>query len=305
MSRLDPSLQKAAHAHATLQYVRAVERHSKTIDIGDRQLDRWEARWVRELGGVWPGVPRNVDPLVSAAQRRRAALEKDVKDAVYRSIVRAVGSASQFVRGAYQVYMRLAEDTSEDAGQHALDLLGLNQTWRWANPRDMARDLFAVRGSKVIQHAYGNHVEALQKIVIDATDPAEPKTQAQVRREIKERWGELRARDVKRIARTETATIWETTNLNVEKANGVEYVEWLIARGPSIGPPKSFDVCKQCLDMSTKGPYPIDEVDPPPAHPNCRCTLIPSLEHDWLPPAETWNGVEPGLPLVGAPDPTP
>jgi hypothetical protein len=305
VSRLDPSLRKAAHAHATLQYVQALERHGKTIDIGDRQLDLWEARWERELSGVWPGVPRNVDQVIAAAARQHARVEKDAKDAVYRSIVRAVGGVSQFVRGAYQVYMRLATDTSEGAGQHALDLLGLNQTWRWANPRDMARDMFSVRGSKIIQHAYGNHIDALQKMIVDATDPAAPKTQAQVRREIKERWGGLRTNHIKRIARTETATVWETTNLNVEKANGVTHVEWLIARGPSIGPPKSFDVCKECLDMSTKGPYEIDSVDPPPKHPNCRCTLIPSLEHDWLPPAETWNGVEPGLPLIGAPDPTP
>lgn len=293
--------ERFVRALSVVQFVRAVERHGKTIDIGGRQLDRWECRWERELDRVWPGVPRNVDPLIEAAAAERDEVEKAAHDTkLGRAVLRAIGGASQFVRGAFQVYMKLAEDTSEDAGQHSLDLLGLNQTWRWANPRDMARDLFSVRGSKIIQHAYGNHVEALRRMVVDATDPAKPKTQGQLRKEIKERWAGLRSRDVERIARTESATVWETTNLNVEKANGVEYVEWLIARGPSIGPPKSYDVCKECLDKATGGPYQIDSIDPPPAHPNCRCTLIPSLEHDWLPPATTFNGVEPPLPLMKA-----
>jgi hypothetical protein len=82
--------------------------------------------------------------------------------AIGSAVKAQLGSLFDFARGAMAVYMSLAHDMSEDAGQHTLDQLGLNETFRWTSVRDMPRDPNAVRGSKVIQHAYGRHIEQLR-----------------------------------------------------------------------------------------------------------------------------------------------
>jgi hypothetical protein len=162
--------------------------------------------------------------------------------------------------------------------------------------------MFAVRGSKILQHAHGSHLRRLAEIIADATDPARPKTQSQIRKQIREEWPRATASQVARIARTESANVWENTNYNVARANGVQEFDWIVAHGPSIGPPKSYPVCPLCIERATSGPYLAS--DPnwsiPPRHPNCRCTMVPKLEGDWLPPATTWSGgPNPPLPLVG------
>jgi SPP1 gp7 family putative phage head morphogenesis protein len=194
-------------------------------------------------------------------------------------------------------YLSIAHDVSEEAGQSTLDQLGLNRTFRWNSVRDMPRDQFAVRGSKILQHAVGSHGRELARMVLEATDPANPRSSKSLARDIRRRWDILTRSQAERIARTETATIWETTNWNTMRANGIQKVEWTIAHGPNIGPPRSYPVCPLCLREAAGSPYPIEGVSIPPKHPNCRCTLIPVLD-GWLPPAETWSGgPEPPLPL--------
>jgi hypothetical protein len=201
-----------------------------------------------------------------------------------------VGSIRDFMRGAMAVYLSLARDEGEDAGQHTLDQLGLNRTFRWTSVRDMPRDPFSVRGSKVIQHAYGSHIDELRKIIIEATDPRQPKTQSEIRAEIRDRWRSLTAKQVARIARTEVAAVWDTTSVNAQLANDVRWFDISVAKGPSIGPPNSEAVCKQCIAAAAGGPYPVQELPRVPLHPNCRCVTIPALSRDWLPPKEPWSG---------------
>lgn len=265
-----------------------------------RAIDRWERRW--EDAFVPMLAPRRVDELAAAGARDWEDVRMALGDGALMDLIRSViGSLRDFVSGGLAVYLSLGADTSEEAGQYSLDSLGLNQTFRWNSPRDMSRDLFAVRGSKVIQRLHGNHIEALRDIVIEATDPRHPKTARQVRREIEEEWDRLSRSEASRIARTETAAVWETTSFNVNRVNGVRWYDWIVARGPSIGPPRSAPVCKRCLRQAAGGPYPVNEVELPPLHPNCRCTLVPSLNRDWLPPAETWDGgPNPPMPLVPA-----
>lgn len=215
-----------------------------------------------------------------------------------------VGDPADYERGGMNVYLSMARDISEEAGQNGLDALGLNRTFRWTTERDMVGDQFAVRGSKILQHAVGSHGDQLARIIVRATDPANPRPLQQTVKDIREQWGVLTKSEAERIARTETATIWETTHWNTMRNNGVKLVDWTIARGPSIGPPKSLPVCPLCLEESSGNPHPINEVDLPPKHPNCRCHLVPRLPDDWLPPATTWDGgPEPPLPLQDAPVP--
>lgn len=203
-------------------------------------------------------------------------------------------SAESLVQGAVISYLGMALTTSQDAGQFALDRLGLDRTFAWANPRSMARDLFAVRGSKVIQNLYGAHVNELSKLIIDATDPRKPQTLAEVRAAIKERWPELRAYQVARIARTETAAVWTATAVNAYRANGIALGESIIAHGPSIDQGTVAGACPICIEAAAAGPYNLGGNELPPWHPNCRCEVVPILEdsegNPWLPPDEPWTG---------------
>ena len=202
-----------------------------------------------------------------------------------------------------QAYVSLAMATSAEAGQWSLDRLGLNRTFTWAHPRAMARDLFAVRGSKVIQGMYGNHLDNLAGLIVRATDPLRPLTIDQVRAEIAREWPKLRAYQVERIARTETAAVWQNTALNTYRANGITQVESLLAQGPSIPEPGyvpysggEYDVagaCPICVEIAAQGFVDIAEAEEPPFHPNCRCELIPYLgsnDDPWLPPDEPCAG---------------
>lgn len=312
-------LEDAAAKFILAQQSQARARYGLSVDKSLRTKKRWERRWEDALRPTWPspaGV--DLDPLIKAARRdwRRVPEDWKVLDpdrlekATVRDIFRLFGRLAMALRsmfstqqGSQVVYLSLAEDTAEDSGQHSLDVLGLDQTWRWTTVRDLDPNVFAVRGSKVIQQAYGTHRSELAKIIIESTDPARPRTQGETRREIRKKWDLLTRSQVERIARTETANVWEDTNLATQVANGVEQFDWLIAKGPSIGPPTSLPVCKDCLRMAAGGPYDLEHVVRPPKHPNCRCTLIPSLHRPaalWLPPAEPWHGAEPPLPTVPA-----
>lgn len=332
-----PGVEQAGRFFVAAQRAQVLAKHGVLLDRADRTRQRWDRRWAEALVSVWPGAKydrRAADAGIEAARAvwgrvskaedggpREPAAQPPAQPArptgpvprptptppdlipdIERAIVRQLGSSESFLRRAEPVFQSLARDTSEDAGQHTLDLLGLNATFRWTTARDMPDRLFAVRGSKVLLHSHGAQVQRLAEIVADATDPARPAGQTELRRRIREEWPGASAKAVARVARTESANVWEQTNYNVARANGITEFDWVIAHGPSIGPPKSYPVCPRCLKRAAEGPYSSD--DPnwtiPPRHPNCRCTLIPKLAADWLPPAETWDGgPEPPLPLVG------
>lgn len=302
-----PALVRAANAHLAVTQGLVLARYGTVFIRADRQRQRWDSRWESALESVWPKPewPNDLDALIAAGEEEWRSVKKGpFWDAVRRAIRQIFGYRRDFGRRQMDVYLSLAADTAEDAGQHSLDAMGLNQTFRWTGARDMPRDMFRVRGSRIIQQAYGEHIDRLRQIILQATDPANPQTQADIRRQIQEEWSQLTASQVRRIARTESAAVWETTNYNTARANEITRFDWHVAHGPSIGPPTSLPVCTRCLERAINGPYDAPDVPMPPEHPNCRCTLIPALADDWLPPAETWSGgPNPPLPLVEAPAP--
>lgn len=302
MPRDRASLEDAGYAFSVAQRALVLEKHGVLLDRSMRTRGRWDRRWAESIVEVLPQPDESaVGLLVEAGLADWESLEKGPVGRRVMGLIRFLLGV-EFAEKTMGVYLSLARDTSEDAGQHALDVMGLNRTWRWTTVRDLPRDMFSVRGSKVLQHAHGEHLERLRKIILDATDPAAPRSVSAMKREILSEWGKLNRSQAERIARTESAAVWETTNFNAQTANGVDRFDWVIAHGPSIGPPKSGPVCKLCLDMASKSPYSVGSIELPPRHPNCRCTLIPALEEDWLPPATTWSGgPEPPLPLVEAP----
>lgn len=236
-----------------------------------------------------PGTnPAEFIPPPSGGHRRWSAPEaEEIKARLTMGL-----NEQTFVNGGTQAYVGLAGGTGEVAGQHALERMGLNSTWAWAHNRNMPADLFSTRGSKVIQGMYGNHVNRLTEIITSATDPRNPKTIAEVQREIREEWPRLQRYQVERIARTETAAAWTTVSANAYAANGIGEFESTIAAGPTIGV-DSETPCDECVEMITM----IQDMsgDIPPWHPNCRCEIVPLLEDPetgevWLPPDEPWAG---------------
>lgn len=206
------------------------------------------------------------------------------------------------LHGAQVAYVGLAAKTSTAAGQSALEKMGLHKTFAWAHPRSMAADFYQVRGSKVIQAMYDDHIDALRDLIIDATNPSAPKTISEVKASITKQWPGMRAYQVSRIARTETAAIWTSTSMNAYQANGITRWESTLAHGPSIPGSAEYNPmaaiqteapCDECSDMAAGGPYSMDD-DLPPWHPNCRCEAVPVLEEEdgspWLPPGEPWTG---------------
>jgi hypothetical protein len=262
-------------------------RHQITVTSVKLKVGGEEARWQQGIGNLsnhWADVMlRAAGPAITYALAHWKVTKNEGPPAIppdeqeVLSLIVAGLSEETMVAGGLTTYLGLALGTSEVSGQQALLKMGLGRTFAWAHPQNMARDLFQVRGSKVVQNMYGNHLDQLTKMIIDATNPRYPKTISQVSSGIKEQWPDLRAYQVTRIARTETATIWTDTQLNAYKANGVAMCNSILATGPSIpGSPdynpeaqiQTSDPCDECVSYAADGPYPIDEVDLP-QHPNC------------------------------------
>lgn len=287
-------------------------RHQITVNAVRTKVDVEEKRWQVGIGTIsnhWADVMlAAATPAIEYALAHWRVVKDEGPPAIppdsqeVLGAITAMLSEEAMVHGGLTTYLNLALATSEVSGQAALLKMGLGRTFAWAHPQNMARDLFKVRGSKIVQQMYDNHLEQLTKMIIDATNPRYPKTISQVSSAIKEQWPGLRAWQVTRIARTETATIWADTQLNAYKANGITLCNSILATGPSIPGSPEYNPeatiqteapCDECADYAAGGPYPIDEVDLP-IHPNCRCEVIPVLEDEngdpWLPPDQPWTG---------------
>ena len=76
------------------------------------------------------------------------------------------------------------------------------------------------------------------------------------------------------VARTETARAVTAGTLDSYRDAGLSKVEWLTADGG----------CEICGDFEAMGAVPMDDgfgdVEGPPAHPNCLCTLLPVVSDD-------------------------
>ena len=81
------------------------------------------------------------------------------------------------------------------------------------------------------------------------------------------------------VARTETARAVTAGTLDSYAEGGVEQVEWLTADGG----------CEICGEFESMGAVPMDDgfgdVEGPPAHPNCLCTLLPVVVSDFVAPS--------------------
>lgn len=280
------------------QLLKYVDRESTIDRYGAKRLVQ-ERIWEDALSTLGDQLLRqvNIDSAYEYAASVRArkwrVRKESVEEGEVHSRLTSGVDTAAWEHGAVQVYIGLAVDTSTEAGQFALEMLGLNTTFAWAHPRAMAQDLFGLRGSKIVTRLYDNHMTALARIIQEATDPRNPLTIQQVKVKIAEEWPKLEGWQALRIARTETAAVWTSTAANAYRANGISMFESLVAHGPMVGVANS-EPCNLCIDMSAGSPFPLGSTQLPPYHPNCRCEIVPVLEDEdgipWLPPAEPWAG---------------
>lgn len=267
------------------QRLMLLRRYGHSIDQSQRALDRWDARWVNtHLEGVPTLSDSDIDRLVGVARAESSVLGKAILGPRLRAAVaRILAPMQERVKSTHRWFTRAV---SEDAGQHALDLLGLNDTWDW-EPRSAADKLVSAKGSKAIEGLYGKHVDRLTKIVQDATQRRSPLSSSELRRVIREEWENLTRDQAELIARTESAHMWEATSYLAWLGNGVTEFDWIVAVGPSVA---EGSVCSRCLAIAARNPWTADRVPLPPRHPLCRCALVPSLAAGFVLPGVVWTG---------------
>lgn len=129
----------------------------------------------------------------------------------------------------------------------------------------------ATHGANWAQVISGTREQALIKAIKDAVRSGDPGEIAHRLEEI------LRvALRVPMIAVTEVTRAWNAALAKVYAHLGVTQVEWVTT---------SADPCPKCLEAQDAGPMPLGSVFPgvdtsePPAHPNCRCELVPAGAH--------------------------
>lgn len=71
-----------------------------------------------------------------------------------------------------------------------------------------------------------------------------------------------------------------------QNADVLSGYQWIVARDERV--------CPSCLEKANRV-YNINDVERPPLHPNCRCTIIPVIRADWMiaadaPPRRDFNG---------------
>lgn len=124
----------------------------------------------------------------------------------------------------------------------------------------------------------GTSMERIRRILADGIE-ANRDARAiarEIRREFTS-WGKARA---EMVARTEVAEAWEESQVRVLAANGwTEGVEWLTAEDERVD---GGGFSGPCVDNAAAGVLPVGSVFPsghthPPAHPLCRCTLVPAF----------------------------
>jgi hypothetical protein len=275
----------------------------------ERAMERAESWCAGELDklrrALEPRVQRLTESLL-VSRANDAELTKAVDDELVRHIASqlatGVSTGQGGIEGSVQGYVGWAAGVSEEAGQWTLDALGLNRTFRWHGVREFRSDMFALRGSKIIQGMYGSHMDALARIIEGATRPGAPTAPATALKQIQDKWSGLTRYQAQRIARTETAAVWTQTHYNTMRANGITHAKVLNATGPLIGV-ESDEVDELCRGFAAKGAQSVDVMDLPPFHPNCRCTIVEVLQNPetgeyWTPPSEPFTGQYPMPPLA-------
>jgi hypothetical protein len=116
--------------------------------------DRWHPKWSKAFMELFTRfdqqynfqllVKRGLDAWSPGRLKRKPGSVPPAS--AISAVMQTQVAADQFQDGAMAVYMDLALNEAEAAGQRTLEALGLNETFAWANIRDFPENPYAVRG---------------------------------------------------------------------------------------------------------------------------------------------------------------
>lgn len=237
--------------------------HEKILDdLIDGVLPEVEDRW-RELSESYPGRA-----VANGEQEPGEWFDTDAGR-------EWLGRFRTMLTDHYQVVFNVR-------GQVALDELGIDATFRLENPDVIAAleefGLARVTGMADVT------LETLRSILSDGlTDGDHPSV---IARNIRAAISGMSGARAETIARTETAEAYGRASIETYRRNGVGKKSWLTANDSKVDAP--------CGEYQREGVIGIDELfggahDYPPAHPRCRCAIVPEIDN-WGEPDDPWIG---------------
>jgi SPP1 gp7 family putative phage head morphogenesis protein len=154
------------------------------------------------------------------------------------------------------------------AGQQEISLDG---TFRLENPEVVAalEEFGLLRVTGMAEETIDQILRVLQNGTANGDHPRD------IARAIRAQIDGMSATRAYTIARTETAHAYSYAALECYSRNGVKKKEWLTAQDRKVDPPCPEYAAEGAINVRSKFG---DVHDHPPAHPNCRCALIPNLD---------------------------
>ena len=193
-------------------------------------------------------------------------ITKDVED-----VLRITHSEREIEKFAEYTIPRITEMV-KITGTSAYAELGVSGSFDVTNPKVIK--WIKAHCGKLIKTIADTNFDALKRTLTEGIKLGEkiPKLAARITAE----YADCKGYKAVRIARTETISASNQGALQAYDQSGVvEEKEWLA----------ETDACDICLDIALEGAIPLHSsfsggFDVPPAHPNCRCTVLPVIEKD-------------------------
>lgn len=283
---------KAIRDNLTAFYVRYADENGLTVSNVTQQVNRWDmSQWKQAIDSIdtsnltsdaetrikyyaaTAGINRNylimsilgvklVMATAKTAVHIASRIKQDVDDtmAVKTGLLNYAKANQDEVNKIHalkrKIYHDHVEDSFEDASQ------------RWSPRLWQKSDEFTRKVQNVVtQHLTSSiSIEDLNKRLFP--DISEAAKAGSVSREV-----DSMEYAAQRLIRTESARAVTEVNKEIYRLNGVERVDVVNEPG----------ACPICVDLAEQGPYKLSEVPDIPAHPNCRCSIIPHDESsfDW------------------------
>jgi SPP1 gp7 family putative phage head morphogenesis protein len=205
------------------------------------------------------------------------------------------GQGKPLVDALHQLLSDAGVDNANFGGQNALQTLGLTGNFNLTNPGVVAAlqssTMFtAAQIDQTTQDQIGKALAtgASQGLDMDATARL-------VRAQVGESWPDLSHGRARTIATTEVCRATSLTSQETYLKNGIGQQQWESSQDDKV-----CDACDEFNGQTVStGGYDTFEaaglsVRRPPAHPDCRCTLLPVISSHWTQPIKPWTGGEEG-----------
>jgi SPP1 gp7 family putative phage head morphogenesis protein len=180
--------------------------------------------------------------------------------------------ANIYIDSAYQQGIRRARSELAQAGYDVPTDAGVGAAFNQPLHADRAGSIYSrtYRDLNGITEAMDQQISrVLAQGIVDGKSPI------QLAREINQRVDKIGITRARTLARTEVIRAHHTANMAEFRQAGVDGVD-VVAEFVTAGDDR---VCPECEALASAGPYDLDAAEGLiPAHPNCRCVVVPQLK---------------------------